>query len=66
MRQRVANCIEGTKPFDHPVVGELELMYQSADLQDGNILKFYHAEPDSPHEVALRLLTADLDSVHRR
>ncbi|MET8754960.1 helix-turn-helix transcriptional regulator [Streptomyces sp. NPDC004667] len=65
-RQRVANCIEGTKLFDHPVVGELELMYQSADLQDGNILKFYHAEPDSPHEVALRLLTVDLDSVHRR
>ncbi|MFE2274052.1 helix-turn-helix transcriptional regulator [Streptomyces lavendulae] len=65
-RQRVANCVEGTKLFDHPVVGELELMYQSADLQDGNILKFYHAEPDSPHEVALRLLTVDLDSVHRR
>ncbi|MEU8461161.1 helix-turn-helix transcriptional regulator [Streptomyces sp. NPDC029003] len=65
-RQRVANCIEGTKLFDHPVVGELELMYQSADLQDGNILKFYHAEPDSPHEAALQLLTVDLDSVHRR
>ncbi len=65
-RQRVANCIEGTKLFDHPVVGELELMYQSADLQDGNILKFYHAEPDSPHEAALRLLTVDLDRVHHR
>ncbi|WP_280920664.1 helix-turn-helix transcriptional regulator [Streptomyces sp. SPB4] len=65
-RQRVANCIEGTKLFDHPMVGELELMYQAADLQDGNILKFYHAEPDSPHEVALRLLTVDLNSVHRR
>lgn len=65
-RQRVANCIEGTKLFDHPVVGELELMYQSADLQDGNILKFYHAEPDSPHEAALQLLTVDLNSVHRR
>lgn len=64
-RQRVANCIEGTKLFSHPVVGELELMYQSADLQDGNILKFYHAEPDSPHEAALQLLTVDLDSVHR-
>ncbi|MET7765729.1 helix-turn-helix transcriptional regulator [Streptomyces sp. NPDC005393] len=63
-RQRVANCIEGTKLFVHPVVGELELMYQSADLQDGNILKFYHAEPDSPHEAALQLLTVDLDSVH--
>ncbi|ANB07523.1 hypothetical protein SAM40697_3565 [Streptomyces ambofaciens] len=65
-RQRVSNCIEGTKLFDHPVVGELELMYQSADLQDGNILKFYHADPDSPHEAALRLLTVDLDSVHHR
>lgn len=58
-RQRVSNCVEGTKLFDHPVVGELELMYQSADLQDGNILKFYHAEPDSPHEAALRLLLVD-------
>ncbi|MGC9536920.1 helix-turn-helix transcriptional regulator [Streptomyces sp. UG1] len=64
-RQRVSNCIEGTKLFDHPVVGELELMYQSADLQDGNILKFYHAEPDSPHEAALQLLTVDLNSVHQ-
>ncbi|MFC9845963.1 helix-turn-helix transcriptional regulator [Streptomyces sp. NPDC060223] len=61
-RQRVANCIEGTKLFDHPVVGELELMYHSADLHDGNILKIYHAEPDSPHEAALQLLTVDLDS----
>ncbi|MGW8746830.1 helix-turn-helix transcriptional regulator [Streptomyces sp. NPDC055794] len=56
-RQQVANCIEGTKLFNHPVVGELELMYQSADLQDGNILKVYHAEPDSPHEAALRFLS---------
>ncbi len=47
-RRRVANCIEGTKLLSHPVVGELELRYQSADLQDGNILEFYHAEPDSP------------------
>ncbi|MGK5627705.1 helix-turn-helix transcriptional regulator [Streptomyces sp. URMC 123] len=62
-RQRVANCVDGTKLFDHPVVGELELMYQSADLQDGNILKLYHAEPDSPHEAALRLLAVDLDPV---
>ncbi|MFF7139319.1 MULTISPECIES: hypothetical protein [unclassified Streptomyces] len=62
----MANCIEGTKLFSHPVVGELELMYQSADLQDGNILKFYHAEPDSPHEAALQLLTVDVNSVHRR
>ncbi|MGW3121295.1 MmyB family transcriptional regulator [Streptomyces sp. NPDC001107] len=61
----MANCIEGTKLFRHPVVGELELMYQSADLQDGNILKIYHAEPDSPHEAALQLLTVDLNSVHR-
>ncbi|BAU87411.1 transcriptional regulator, XRE family protein [Streptomyces laurentii] len=55
-RHRVANCIEGTKVLRHPAVGELELMYQSADLQDGNILKVYHAEPGSPHEAVLRLL----------
>ncbi|MEU7019042.1 helix-turn-helix transcriptional regulator [Streptomyces sp. NPDC046203] len=55
-RQRVANCVEGTKVLRHPAVGDMELMYQSADLQDGNILKVYHAEPGSPHEAALRLL----------
>ncbi|WP_241990210.1 MULTISPECIES: helix-turn-helix transcriptional regulator [unclassified Streptomyces] len=58
-RQDVANCVEGTKLFHHPVVGELDLMYQSAQLPDGNILKFYHAEPDSPHEASLRLLRED-------
>ncbi|MFG2552965.1 helix-turn-helix transcriptional regulator [Streptomyces sp. NPDC048581] len=61
VRQSVANCTEGSKLFDHPVVGELELMYQTADLPDGNILKFYHAEPDSPHEAALRLLNVDVE-----
>ena len=61
----MSNCVEGTKLFDHPVVGELELMYQSADLQDGNILKFYHAEPDSPHEAALQLLMVDVDAAHQ-
>ena len=58
-RQDVANCVEGTKLFHHPVVGEIDLMYQSAQLPDGNILKFYHAEPDSPHEASLRLLRMD-------
>uniref|UniRef100_A0AAU2JSU3 Helix-turn-helix transcriptional regulator n=1 Tax=Streptomyces sp. NBC_00049 TaxID=2903617 RepID=A0AAU2JSU3_9ACTN len=65
-RQRVANCTVGTKEFDHPVVGELELMYQSSELQDGNILKFYHAEPGSPHESALSLLSVDLESARSR
>ncbi|MFG2717129.1 helix-turn-helix transcriptional regulator [Streptomyces sp. NPDC048416] len=65
-RQRVANCTEGTKAFDHPAVGELELMYQSAELQDGNILKFYHAEKGSPHEDSLNLLMVDVDSVPTR
>ncbi|TXS42193.1 hypothetical protein EAO75_33990 [Streptomyces sp. uw30] len=41
---------------DSPVGGGIS--YQSADLQDGNILKIYHAEPDSPHEAALQLMTA--------
>ncbi|MFE4973482.1 helix-turn-helix domain-containing protein [Kitasatospora sp. NPDC056651] len=62
---RVANCTVGTKTFDHPSVGEFELMYQSADLGDGNILKFYHAEPNSPHDAALRLLAVDLNPAHR-
>ncbi|WP_037801763.1 helix-turn-helix transcriptional regulator [Streptomyces sp. LaPpAH-108] len=60
-RQRVSSCIEGTKLLTHPTAGTLELLYQSAHLQDGNILKLYYAEPNSPHETALQLLTTDDD-----
>jgi transcriptional regulator with XRE-family HTH domain len=63
-RHTVGNCTVGSKTFRHPVVGELELMYQSAELGDGNILKFYHAEPNSSHDAALKLLAVDLTHVH--
>ncbi len=59
----MANCAEGTKLFHHPAVGELELMYQAAQLPDGNILKLYHAEPDSPHEASLQLLRVGMESI---
>lgn len=58
--QTVGNCTAGTKTFRHPTVGRFELMYQSADLGDGTILKIYHAEPGSSHEAAMRLLGTDL------
>lgn len=64
--QTVGNCTVGTKAFRHPVVGELDLMYQSAELGDGNILEFYHAEPGSPHDAALKLLAVDLKQVYSR
>ncbi|MET9266715.1 helix-turn-helix transcriptional regulator [Amycolatopsis sp. NPDC004079] len=58
--QTVGNCTTGTKTFRHPLVGQFDLMYQSAELGDGTILKIYHAEPDSPHEAAVQLLGTDL------
>ncbi|ORI17281.1 hypothetical protein BJI47_13645 [Rhodococcus sp. 1168] len=56
--QHVENCTEGTKTLNHPHVGTVELMYQSADLRDGNIMKIYHAIPESDTEQALISLGA--------
>ncbi|MBB1156236.1 MULTISPECIES: helix-turn-helix transcriptional regulator [Amycolatopsis] len=58
--QTVGNCTAGVKTFRHPTVGEFELMYQSAELGDGTVLKIYHAAPDSAHEAAVKLLATDL------
>ncbi|WP_201295039.1 MULTISPECIES: helix-turn-helix domain-containing protein [unclassified Nocardiopsis] len=57
--QHVANCTDGVKVLNHPAVGCVELMYQTADLQGGHFLKLYFAEPDSPNDARLRLLTMD-------
>lgn len=49
----------GTKPFHHPVVGELRLSYESLDLTaDALTLVAYGAEPGSDSEDKLRLLAS--------
>lgn len=50
----------GTKFFQHPVVGLLELHYQAMELEDdpGHTLTVYPALPGSPSDEALRLLAS--------
>ncbi|GIE94602.1 helix-turn-helix transcriptional regulator [Paractinoplanes rishiriensis] len=50
----------GVKHFHHPVVGGLELAYESMDLraEPDLTMTIYAAEPDSPTEDALRLLAS--------
>jgi transcriptional regulator with XRE-family HTH domain len=50
----------GTKHFDHPAVGPLELSYHSVELPSdpGHALTIYNAVPGSPSADALRLLSA--------
>lgn len=50
----------GVKHFRHPVVGMIEVAYNSIDLpaEPGLALTFYTAEPGSPSEDALRLLAS--------
>lgn len=53
---------EGLKRLRHPVVGDIELTYQSAELADPNRaarnLNLYTAEPGTPHEDRLKLLAS--------
>ncbi|WP_072479542.1 helix-turn-helix domain-containing protein [Amycolatopsis australiensis] len=50
----------GSKTFDHPVVGRLTLAYEGLELtaEPGLTLTIYTAEPGSPSEAALRLLSS--------
>ncbi|WP_238007682.1 helix-turn-helix transcriptional regulator [Dactylosporangium sp. AC04546] len=50
----------GVKRVRHPVVGDLELPYESTPLlaDPGQILLMYTAEPDTPSADALRLLAS--------
>ncbi|MEV3921188.1 helix-turn-helix domain-containing protein [Actinomadura coerulea] len=49
----------GTKPFRHPVVGVLDLTYESLDLPTDNLtLVAYGTEPGSDAEDRLRLLAS--------
>ena len=61
----------GTKRLHHPIVGELELSYETLtlDADDGLRMALYTAEPDSASQQALDLLaswTATPDPTERR
>jgi transcriptional regulator with XRE-family HTH domain len=57
-RHDVREKAAGMKRFVHPLVGELELGYESFAVNDapGQLLVAYHAEPGSASERALALL----------
>jgi hypothetical protein len=56
----VQDKTSGVKVFHHPVVGGLELTYETLRVADDptQALITYAAEPGSPSEDALRLLLA--------
>lgn len=56
----VQDKTSGTKRFHHPVVGDLELAYETLRAADdpGQALITYAAEPDSASHDALRMLLA--------
>lgn len=53
---------EGIKRLQHPIVGFIELTYQSAELADttraARNLNLYTAEPGTPHEDRMKVLTS--------
>lgn len=59
-RHDIGMKTSGVKRFEHPMVGELSLRYESFSVNGapGQTLLVYHAEPGSPSERALRLLGA--------
>jgi transcriptional regulator with XRE-family HTH domain len=59
-RHDVREKTHGLKRYVHPQVGELELRYESFAVagNPGQMLVVYHAEPGSPTEQALALLSS--------
>jgi transcriptional regulator with XRE-family HTH domain len=59
-RHDVRDKTHGTKRILHPQVGELELYYESFEVNgsDGQMLVAYHAEPESRSARALALLAS--------
>ncbi|GJF28114.1 transcriptional regulator [Kitasatospora sp. NE20-6] len=57
-RHPVRNCVEGVKSFHHPLVGPMELSFETVRLADesGHWMLMYSAEPGSPAEAGLRML----------
>ena len=60
-RHDVQEKAHGTKRFRHPVVGDLELHYETLSLPGSprQTLVTYTAEPGSPSATALRMLSLD-------
>ncbi|MFF2626807.1 helix-turn-helix domain-containing protein [Kitasatospora griseola] len=61
-RHPVRECTVGSKQFHHPLVGELDLAFESLRTSDGSDHRvlLYSAEPDSPSAAALDLLAGTL------
>jgi transcriptional regulator with XRE-family HTH domain len=59
-RHDVGAKTAGTKRYAHPLVGDLTLAYETFAVNGspGQFLIVYHAEPGSPSEQALRLLSS--------
>lgn len=59
-RHDVREKTHGTKRFVHPQVGELTIHYETFAVAGGagQVLSVYHAEPGSPTEQALALLSS--------
>jgi transcriptional regulator with XRE-family HTH domain len=59
-RHEVRDKADGEKRFVHPLVGPLELRYETFTVNgaDGQLLVVYHAEPNSPSARALALLSS--------
>ncbi len=60
-RHPVRGCASGVKEFHHPLVGRMSLSFEMMRLPDtgGQGLLALTAEPGSPSEAALELLTAE-------
>lgn len=61
-RHPVRTCVAGTKEIDHPLVGSMELSFQSLLLPEaaGQRVIAYTARPGSSSDAALRLLASTL------
>jgi transcriptional regulator with XRE-family HTH domain len=57
-RHPVLNCTAGTKYFQHPVVGSLDLEFEVVHVPDDSAhrILLYSAQPGTPAEAAFRLL----------
>ncbi|MFC4032627.1 helix-turn-helix domain-containing protein [Streptomyces polygonati] len=63
-RHPIRNCVSGTKAFHHPLVGPMELAFETLHMPDdsGQRTLMYSAEPGSPSETGLRLLRTLVES----
>lgn len=59
-RHAVKDKADGIKSYTHPLVGPLELRYETFSINgaDGQVLAVYHAEPGSTSAQALALLSS--------